>query len=110
MEFEFVSDPVFIAGLVFGVVIAFGAFAVKYPLLLALIKKKLAEAEVFVLANEAMVPSEFAGIVEDVKESLKDLNMAFEDDSLSYREVYEIALDFLAVADEMKDVILHKTA
>jgi len=110
MSYEFISDPVFIAGLVFGVVIAFATFAIKYPVLLALLKKKIAEAEVFVLANEASVPPEFKGIVDDVKEALKDLKMALEDDNLSYQEVYEIALDFLALADEMKDLILHKSA
>lgn len=108
MEFEFVTDPIFLAGLALGVVIVFGAFAVRYPLLLALAKKKIAEAEAFVLANEASVPPEFKGIVDDAKECLKDLKFALEDDRISYQEVYMLALDFLAIADEVKDVIMHK--
>lgn len=108
MDFAFISDPVFIAGVVFGIVIVVGAFAAKYPLLFALLKKKIDEAEVFIHANESAVPAEFKGLLDDAKKALDDLKLAMEDDTVSYAEVYVLGLDFLAIVEEVKSLVMNK--
>lgn len=103
---EAFSNPMFVAGLALGIVIVFGYLKLKYPVLVKMARANVDEAVVFFAANKEKVPDEFKGIVEDAEMTLNDLKAALSDEEIDYKEVYLLSKDFLAIADELKGIVL----